>query len=106
MDMKDKKMTIIGDTDPVNVVSKLRKLCHAEIIAIGPAKEEKKEERKKEEEKKEEKKKEEPKKKDTKDELADLMKAYETYYNQTKQPYPYHYYRSVEAGSPSGCAIC
>jgi len=106
LDTKDKKITLIGDMDPLNVVSKLRKLCHAEIISVGPAKEEKKEETKKEEEeKKEEKKKEEPKKKDTKEELADLVKAYESYYNQMKQPYPYHYYRSVEE-SPSGCVIC
>ncbi|AES75590.1 putative heavy metal-associated domain, HMA [Medicago truncatula] len=69
IDMKDKKMTLIGDMDPVSVVSKLRKLCHAEIIMIGPAKEEKEEE-KEEEEKKEEENKEE--------ELDDLVTAYET----------------------------
>ncbi|AES75591.1 putative heavy metal-associated domain, HMA [Medicago truncatula] len=94
MNMKDKKITLIGDMDPVRVVSKLRKLCHAEIIMIGPAKEEKEEEKK-----------EEPKKKVTKEELDDLVKAYETYYNEMKQPYPYQYYRSVEE-SPSGCVIC
>lgn len=61
-------MTLIGDMDPVSVVSKLRKLCHAEIIMIGPAKEEKEEE-KEEEEKKEE---------ENKEELDDLVTAYET----------------------------
>ncbi|KAH7834130.1 hypothetical protein Vadar_012978 [Vaccinium darrowii] len=38
MDMKDKKMTVIGAIDPVTVVAKLRKFCHTEIITIGPAK--------------------------------------------------------------------
>ncbi|KAK6804588.1 hypothetical protein RDI58_002372 [Solanum bulbocastanum] len=59
MDMKGKKLTIIGTVDPVSVVSKLRKFWPAHIISVGPAKEpEKKEEPKKEEAKKEEAKKE------------------------------------------------
>lgn len=64
MDMKEKKLTVIGTVDPVNVVSKLRKYWPTDIISVGPAKEpEKKEEPKKEEPKKEEEaKKEEPKK--------------------------------------------
>ncbi|XP_031275854.1 heavy metal-associated isoprenylated plant protein 39 [Pistacia vera] len=66
MDMKEKKLTVIGTVDPVNVVSKLRKYWPTDIILVGPAKEpekEKKEEPKKEEPKKEEEaKKEEPKK--------------------------------------------
>ncbi|CAJ2666537.1 late blight resistance protein r1b-19 [Trifolium pratense] len=96
VEMKDQKMTLIGDIDTVDVVGKLRKLCHAEIISVGPAKEEKKEEPKKEE----------PKKKDPKEEMADLVKAYESYYNQLRsQPNPYYYYRTVEE-SPSGCVIC
>lgn len=51
MDMKEKKLTIIGTVDPVNVVSKLRKYWPtADLVAVGPAKEpEKKEEPKKEE---------------------------------------------------------
>ncbi|XP_058754398.1 heavy metal-associated isoprenylated plant protein 39-like isoform X2 [Vicia villosa] len=49
VDMKDKKLTLIGDIDPVKVVAKLRKFCHAEIISVGPAKEEKKDEAKKKE---------------------------------------------------------
>lgn len=62
MDMKDKKLTVIGTVDLVNVVSKLRKYWQTDIILVGPAKEpEKKEEAKKEEAKKEEPKKE-PKK--------------------------------------------
>lgn len=59
MDMKGRKLTIIGTVDPVSVVSKLRKFWPAQIISVGPAKEpEKKEEQKKEEGKKEEAKKE------------------------------------------------
>ncbi|CAL1398859.1 unnamed protein product [Linum trigynum] len=55
MDMKERKMTVIGSVDPVNVVSKLRKYWPTtDIILVGPAKEpEKKEEPKKEEGKKE-----------------------------------------------------
>ncbi|KAH9732475.1 Heavy metal-associated isoprenylated plant protein 39 [Citrus sinensis] len=66
MDMKEKKLTVIGTADPVNVVSKLRKYWPTtDIILVGPAKEPEKpkEEPKKEEPKKEEEtKKEEPKK--------------------------------------------
>lgn len=98
--MKDKKMTLIGDIDTVSVVRKLRKLCHSDIVTVGPAKEEKKAEPKKEE------KKEEPKPKDPKEEMAALVKTYEAYYNQMRQPaYPYCYYRTVEE-DPTGCVIC
>ncbi|KAL9317603.1 hypothetical protein ACSQ67_014120 [Phaseolus vulgaris] len=41
VDMKDKKLTLTGDIDPVQVVAKLRKFCHTEIVSVGPAKEEK-----------------------------------------------------------------
>ncbi|CAN1157301.1 Heavy metal-associated isoprenylated plant protein 39 [Linum perenne] len=72
MNMKEKKMTVIGTVDPVNVVSKLRKYWPTtDIISVGPKEEPKKEEPKKEEPKKEEGpkkeedgKKEEPKKED------------------------------------------
>jgi hypothetical protein len=55
MDMKDKKLTVIGTVDAVEMVNKLRKSWHTEVIAVGPAKEP---EKKKEEPKKEGKKKE------------------------------------------------
>ncbi|KAA0042723.1 hypothetical protein IC582_022407 [Cucumis melo] len=43
MDMKDKKLTVIGDVDPVDVVEKVRKHWrNADIVSVGPAKEEKK----------------------------------------------------------------
>ncbi|WJX71248.1 hypothetical protein P8452_55261 [Trifolium repens] len=35
VEMKDQKMTLIGDIDTIDVVGKLRKLCHAEIISVG-----------------------------------------------------------------------
>lgn len=70
IDLKGKKLTVIGTVDPVSVVSKLRKKTWpVHIISVGPAKEpEKKEEPKKEEPKKEEGKKEEPKKEEAKEE--------------------------------------
>ncbi|XP_010669862.2 heavy metal-associated isoprenylated plant protein 39 [Beta vulgaris subsp. vulgaris] len=72
MDMKERKLTVIGSVDPVSIVSKLRKYWPTtDIVLVGPAKEpekEKKEEPKKDEEKKEEPKKEEPKKEEPKKE--------------------------------------
>ncbi|GLJ10211.1 hypothetical protein SUGI_0124130 [Cryptomeria japonica] len=48
VDMKEKKITVIGDADPVNVTAKLRKsgFGFADLLSVGPAKEEKKEEKK------------------------------------------------------------
>ncbi|CAK8573458.1 unnamed protein product [Lathyrus sativus] len=85
VDMRDMKLTATGDIDPVKLVAKLRKFCHAEIISIGPAKEEKKEEPKK---------KEDDKKDSTKTTIIDPLMFYGThaYYNhQMKSQYsPYH----------------
>ncbi|KAJ0042567.1 heavy metal-associated isoprenylated plant protein 39-like [Pistacia vera] len=100
MDMKDKKLTVIGDIDPVSIVGKLRKLCHTEIVSVGPAKEEKK----KEEPKKEEQKKDDNKKKDEpkKDDVAELIKAYKAY-----NPYmTTHYYVTSAEEDPNACVIC
>ncbi|XP_058205910.1 heavy metal-associated isoprenylated plant protein 39 [Rhododendron vialii] len=66
-DLKDQKLTVIGEMDPVAVVKKMKKVGKVDIISIGPAKEEKKEE-KKEEGKKDEGKKEEGKKEEKKEE--------------------------------------
>lgn len=95
MDMKDKKLTVIGDIDPVCIVSKLRKHYPTEILSVGPAKEP---EKKKEEPKKEEPKKDEKKK----DDVAELVKLYQTYNPYMTQQY---YVRSVEE-DPNGCVIC
>ncbi|CAL5209459.1 unnamed protein product [Lathyrus oleraceus] len=42
LDIKEKKLTLIGNIDAVKVVAKFRKLCDVEIISVGPAKEEEK----------------------------------------------------------------
>ena len=55
-DLKDNKMTVIGDMDTVAIAKKLKKLGKIDIVSVGPAKEEKKPDQKKEAEKKEEKK--------------------------------------------------
>lgn len=79
IDMKDKKLTVIGTADPVTVVSKLRKFWRStDIISVGPAKEpEKKEEPKKEEPKKEEAKKEEGKEEAKKEDAKEEPKKEE-----------------------------
>ncbi|KAF9664215.1 hypothetical protein SADUNF_Sadunf17G0132900 [Salix dunnii] len=92
MDMKDKKLTVVGDIDAADIVAKLRKLCHTDIISVGPAKEP-------------EKKKEEPKKPEAdnkdKDPVAEWVKAYQTY-----NPYltTHYHVRSVEE-DPNACVI-
>ncbi|KAF7019381.1 hypothetical protein CFC21_032558 [Triticum aestivum] len=54
VDMKDQKMTVIGTVDPVVLVERLRsKFPMAQMISVGPAKEEKKDGAKKEGDKKE-----------------------------------------------------
>ncbi|XVE64226.1 hypothetical protein DITRI_Ditri07aG0084100 [Diplodiscus trichospermus] len=45
-DVKDQKVTVIGQMDAVAVVKMLKKLGKVDIVAVGPAKEEKKEEKK------------------------------------------------------------
>ncbi|BAU02236.1 hypothetical protein VIGAN_11171900 [Vigna angularis var. angularis] len=94
VDMKDNKITVIGDVDSVKVAIKLKKLGPADILSVGPAKEPKKEEKPPEP------------KKDPKEEYAQLLKIYEAYFNQIRhQPYPYYYNRTVE-DNPCACVIC
>ncbi|KAJ8513313.1 hypothetical protein OPV22_003747 [Ensete ventricosum] len=45
-DLKEQKMTIIGEMDPVKIAKKLKKIGKVDIVSVGPAKEEKKEEKK------------------------------------------------------------
>ncbi|XP_068651050.1 heavy metal-associated isoprenylated plant protein 39-like [Aristolochia californica] len=99
VDMKESKLTVIGDVDPVNVVSKLRKVCRTDIDSVGPAKEP---EKKKDEPKKEEPKKTEEKKKNPNEQIAELVKAYEAY-NTYKTP---HYYVQCVEENPNVCVIC
>ncbi|KAI8028830.1 Heavy metal-associated isoprenylated plant protein 39 [Camellia lanceoleosa] len=103
MDMKDKKLTVTGDIDPVIVVAKLRKLCHTEIVTVGPAKEP---EKKKEEPKKAG----DEKKKDSKDEVAQaqlvaLAQYNHGYYQQHPAVQTYYYNPSAQE-DPNGCVIC
>ncbi|CAM8976401.1 unnamed protein product [Rhodiola kirilowii] len=103
VDMKSEKMTLVGLLDPVEVVSKLKKVGQVpKIDTVGPAKEP---EKKKEEPKKEEAKKEEPKKEEVKkvvDPVAEYVKAYGSRYPY----YTQHYHvRSVEE-DPNACVIC
>lgn len=93
MDMKEKKLTVIGDVDPVEIVSKLRKQWWTEILTVGPAKEEKKDGEKKEEDKK--------KDQNEQQKLAELQKAYLQAYN----PYFPRYYHVFTEDNPNGCVI-
>ncbi|GLJ10159.1 hypothetical protein SUGI_0123170 [Cryptomeria japonica] len=91
VDMKDKKMTVIGDVDPVYLTSKLRKFSSAELVSVGPAKEEKKEGEKKEEKKPES---------DAKKNKAEAPK-YEVVYVP-----PSYDSRAVSEENPNACVIC
>lgn len=107
MDMKEKKLTVVGDIDPVDVVSKLRKTWHTEILLVGPAKEpeKKKEEAKKDDGKKDDNKKKDgggDKKKDESEQIAELVKLYKAH-----NPYMTSYYHVQSAEeNPNACAIC
>ncbi|KAG8363295.1 hypothetical protein BUALT_Bualt19G0007400 [Buddleja alternifolia] len=115
IDMKAKKLTVIGIVDPVSVVSKLRKKNWAtNIISVGPVKEpEKKEEPKKEEAKKEEPKKEEETKKEEakkgeeKKGEVELVLGTAMPYRQYYPPMNTYYYahHSMEE-NPNACVIC
>lgn len=93
IDMKDKKLTVIGNVDPVEVVNKLRKAWHTEIVSVG--------ENKKEEPKKAEPKKEEPKK-NPNEQMAELMRAFQANYPHLTMHY---HVQSVEE-DPNACVIC
>ncbi|KAJ6369430.1 hypothetical protein OIU76_027787 [Salix suchowensis] len=90
--MKDKKLTVTGDSiDLVKIVVKLRKLCRTEIITFGPAKEP-------------EKKKDEPKKEEPK-EQGDQKKKDPADHHVTNHPsYSYCYYYSP-VDSQHACVI-
>ncbi|XP_019190645.1 PREDICTED: heavy metal-associated isoprenylated plant protein 39 [Ipomoea nil] len=115
MDMNSKQVTVIGNVDPVTVVSKLRKYWTTGIISVGPAKEpEKKEEPKKEEPKKEEQPKEEGKKEeakkegkkdDEKKEPVVIMPYRQYYYPPVNSYYNYAHHHSIEE-NPNACVIC
>ncbi|KAF7813087.1 heavy metal-associated isoprenylated plant protein 39-like [Senna tora] len=102
VDMKDNKLTLTGDIDPVGIVGKLRKICHTHIVSVGPAKEEKKEEPKKAEAKKGE----DDKKPEIKLVPYDHVYGYNYNYNYyPMRPHQYYYARTVEE-DPNACVIC
>ncbi|XP_052186856.1 heavy metal-associated isoprenylated plant protein 39-like [Diospyros lotus] len=65
-DLREQKLTVIGQMDAVAVVKKLKKVAKVEIISVGPAKEEKKEAKKEDQKKDDNKKPKEADKKDDK----------------------------------------
>nr|GMC98064.1 heavy metal-associated isoprenylated plant protein 39-like [Ipomoea batatas]GMC98171.1 heavy metal-associated isoprenylated plant protein 39-like [Ipomoea batatas] len=94
IELKEKKLTIIGDVDPIVVVGKLRKSWHTEILTVGPAKEPEK--KKVEEEKKGN------QSGDQQQQIAELMKLYRSYNPHIPTQY-YHVYSAEE--DPNGCVI-
>lgn len=92
--MKEKKVTVIGDVDPIAVVNKLRKLWHTELLSVGPAKEPAKEGENKKVDKKDG-----DNKKDQNEQIQDLMLGYQSY-----NPYIMRQYVAEE--NPNGCVIC
>lgn len=79
MDMNERKMTVIGEVDPVEIVEKLRKFWFAEILTVGPPKEEK-------------------------DEKQDIKKPPPDCWI----PYPYYYprYYIMQEENPNPCVFC
>lgn len=82
MDLKENKLTVSGEFDPVKVVSKLRKSWRTEILSVGTGKED------------------EGKKDDEGKKNEDLAKALQTYYS---TPITYYY---VPHEEPPSCVIC
>ncbi|KAH9306035.1 hypothetical protein KI387_010439, partial [Taxus chinensis] len=98
VDMKEKKITVIGDVDPVYLTSKLRRFGFTGLVSVGPAKEEKKEGEKKEEKK--------PDQSDAKKE--NKAEAQKIVYVPSSYHYDYrHYDYSVfNDENPNACTIC
>ncbi|CAI9262295.1 unnamed protein product [Lactuca saligna] len=107
MDMKDKKLTVIGDVDPVCIVGKLKKHWHTEIVTVGPAKEEKKKEGddKKDGDKKDGDKKDDDKDKKKKEEEEAIKKWVEAYRAYNPCMTQHYCVQSVEE-YPNSCVIC
>ncbi|KAB2054183.1 hypothetical protein ES319_A12G237700v1 [Gossypium barbadense] len=61
-DVKEQKLTVIGEMDTVAIAKKLTKIGKVDIVTVGPAKEEKKDEKKDKKDEKKDKKKGEKKK--------------------------------------------
>ncbi|CAN1264499.1 Heavy metal-associated isoprenylated plant protein 39 [Linum perenne] len=112
MDMKEKKLTVTGDFDPVKVVSKLRKLFHTDIVTVGePKKPEAKKETEEGEPKKPEAKKEEPEAKKTEEGGKDKKNPEQVLVPYYYKPHPCGYYHNygrcayVANDEPNACVI-
>uniref|UniRef100_A0A7N0U277 HMA domain-containing protein n=2 Tax=Kalanchoe fedtschenkoi TaxID=63787 RepID=A0A7N0U277_KALFE len=110
MELKDQKLTLTGDIDPVDVVAKLRKNWHTEIVSVGAPEEKKPEEVKKENPEKDDAKKavdnEKKKEKTEAEQIADLIRASKSYYPCypcMSQPV---YYYVTQPENPNTCVIC
>ncbi|XP_074305122.1 heavy metal-associated isoprenylated plant protein 39-like [Silene latifolia] len=129
VDIKESKMTVIGEVDPVAVVGKLRKQWNAQILTVGPPKEEKKDGDKKDGDKKDgaekdgdkkdgDKKDGDKKDGDKKDGDKKPVPVCPPYPYPYPYPYPHHYqysqpnhppmYYSVHSieENPNSCVIC
>ncbi|KAL0290729.1 UNVERIFIED_CONTAM: Heavy metal-associated isoprenylated plant protein 39 [Sesamum calycinum] len=100
IDMKEKKLTVVGEMDPVQVVVKLRKRWHTDILTVGPAKEpEKKQPEPPKKDDNANKTKEDKKTKESEQiELHNLCKKHNPYY------YTHYFHVSVEE-NPNSCVI-
>ncbi|KAL0408138.1 UNVERIFIED_CONTAM: Heavy metal-associated isoprenylated plant protein 39 [Sesamum radiatum] len=102
MDMKEKKLTVVGNVDPVEVVGKLRK-WHTEIVTVGPAKEPEKKAAPEQPPKKDDnanKTKEDEKKKES-EQIAEFLKLYKNH----NPHYFTHYYHVSAEDNPNSCVI-
>ncbi|XP_008668086.1 metal ion binding protein isoform X1 [Zea mays] len=102
VDMKGSNLTVVGLADPVDVVARLRKVAAAEIVSVGPAKEDKKEGDKKEGDKK---------KKDDEKKQQVLWYPHPWHAAAAAQqyhphPYPPQYAVHSAEEDPNSCAIC
>ncbi|KAF7012036.1 hypothetical protein CFC21_026272 [Triticum aestivum] len=98
VDMKDQKMTVVGTVDPVDLVGRLRSKLFptAQMLSVGPAKEEKKDGGAKKDDGKKEGDKKEP------------VHVYTPWYLPPPplyHPHPYYHNHSAEE-DPSSCVIC
>ncbi|XP_039046491.1 heavy metal-associated isoprenylated plant protein 12-like [Hibiscus syriacus] len=88
---KDQKLTLTGDIDPVEAVRKLRKLCHTDIVSVGPEKNLEK--------------KEDPKKNQQKEVI--MTYPYPPFAQcYPPVPYCYAYGKSIGEDPAGGCVIC
>ncbi|CAA0838787.1 Copper transport protein family [Striga hermonthica] len=98
IDMKEKRLTVKGDVDPVLIVAKLRKYFHTELLTMSPAEEPAKEKEKENKSGDDGEKTDGAKESEIIDELLELRK----YYPQSVQ---YHHVYCTEE-NPGFCVIC